>query len=103
MAAGAESRSLPEHCTLLTQCRMCGSADLAQFLDLGWQPLANAFLDAAALDAPEPLYPLRVVFCSRCCLVQLREVVDAAVLFLRYVYFSSGMPASAHFQRYAKP
>lgn len=84
------------------QCRICGQTQLEQFLDLGPQPLANALLSREQLTLPEPRFPLRVLWCSRCSLAQLGEVVDPTVLYRHYVYHSSGMPASRHFQAYAR-
>ncbi|MDD5110180.1 MAG: class I SAM-dependent methyltransferase [Patescibacteria group bacterium] len=84
------------------QCRICGNADLTPCMDFGAQPLANAFLDEAALSQPEPTYPLRVLWCTRCHLVQLADVVDPRVMFAHYVYHSSGMPAPKHFRDYAE-
>lgn len=86
----------------VSHCRVCGQADLTPFLDLGRQPLANAFLPLAALGQPEPTYPLRVVWCAQCSLAQLGEVVDPRLLFRDYLYHSSGMPASKHFRQYAE-
>lgn len=82
-------------------CRICGSNALYQIFDFGEQPLANAFLRKEDLVKPEITYPLRVFLCSSCNLVQLIDVVDPNVLFSNYVYYSSGMPSSPHFQAYA--
>ncbi len=85
------------------ECRMCRSRELFPFLDLGSQPLANAFLKKEDLDKPEPRYPLRVFFCEYCGLSQLVDIVDPEVLFGHYVYFSSYMPkVSEHWRRYAE-
>lgn len=58
-------------------------------LSLGRTPLANALLDAEQLADPEPRYPLDVVFCPRCTLVQITETVPPEQLFCDYPYFSS--------------
>jgi hypothetical protein len=86
----------------ITGCRICRGAELTEFFNLGRQPLANSFLKKEDLGKPELYYPLRVMFCNDCNLVQLGEVVDPELMFSRYVYFSSGMPASRHFRNYAK-
>ncbi len=86
-----------------SQCRECGSADLAKFLDLGSQPAANGFLKKDELDNPEPKFPLEAYFCRSCNAAQLVHVVDKSLLFRNYVYFSSGMPkVSPHWQAYAE-
>lgn len=72
-----------------TACRSCGYQELQSFLSLGRTPLANALLTEAQLDQPEETYPLELVFCSRCTLVQLTESISPEKLFRDYVYFSS--------------
>jgi len=73
----------------LMVCRSCGSESLQSILSLGKTPLANALLLPTQLDKPEDSYPLDVVLCRHCSLVQLTEVVPPQILFKDYVYFSS--------------
>jgi hypothetical protein len=70
-------------------CRACGQEKLRLILSLGSTPLANALLTAEQLDRPEARYPLDLVFCPRCTLVQITETVPPDLLFRDYVYFSS--------------
>ena len=70
-------------------CRSCDGTRFSPVLDLGTTPLANALLDPSAIDKPEARYPLRVVFCEACSLVQITETVPPELLFSNYVYFSS--------------
>ena len=70
-------------------CRACGVGGLAPILSLGRTPLANALLAKDRLGADEPTYPLELVFCSRCGLVQITEMVPPQTLFADYPYFSS--------------
>lgn len=72
----------------VTQCRVCDSCDLDLFLDLGTTALANRFLRAEQLAEPEPCFPLRLVLCRQCGLVQIDEEVPPEVLFKNYIYFS---------------
>jgi SAM-dependent methyltransferase len=51
--------------------------------------LANALREEGELALAEPTYPLDLVFCTRCALVQITESVPPDVLFREYVYFSS--------------
>lgn len=69
-----------------TCCRACESERLTLFLELGEQPLANAFLSSVDEFATEAAYPLNVYFCESCSLVQLLDVIDPAVLFGNYIY-----------------
>src|SRR3989440_1417731 len=70
-------------------CRSCGHSNLKQVLSLGRTPLANALLNAAQLNEPEPTYPLDLVFCMKCTLVQITESVPPENMFSQYLYFSS--------------
>ena len=72
-----------------TRCRSCGAVDLRPVLSLGRTPLANALRTAEQLEEPEQTYPLEVVFCPRCALVQITETVPPEVLFSEYFYLSS--------------
>jgi hypothetical protein len=69
-------------------CRACGAADLQMILDLGATPLANA-LPARDATQAEPRFPLELVFCRACTLVQITETVPPEELFRDYLYFSS--------------
>lgn len=71
------------------RCRSCGSAPFEEILSLGPLPLANALLSEAQLAEPEPAYPLDLVFCPSCTLVQITVAVPPEELFRDYVYFSS--------------
>jgi SAM-dependent methyltransferase len=62
---------------------------LAAVLSLGRTPLANALLDEAALGRPEPTFPLDVVVCPACDLMQILDAVPPEQLFREYCYFSS--------------
>jgi SAM-dependent methyltransferase len=70
-------------------CRSCGAAPLEAVLSLGRMPLANALLTAESLLEPELAYPLDLVRCPRCTLVQITETVAPETLFREYAYFSS--------------
>ncbi len=70
-------------------CRSCGQTNLAPVLSLGHTPLANALLTEAQLAEPEATFPLDLVFCPDCHLVQITETVPPETLFRNYFYFSS--------------
>ena len=67
-------------------CRLCGSTDLRSFVDLGATPPCELFLTAAALEAPEPTYPLHVRVCERCLLAQLPPLITPAEAFTEYLH-----------------
>jgi SAM-dependent methyltransferase len=58
-------------------------------LSLGRTPLANALVDKESAPGSEATYPLDLVFCTACSLVQIVETVPPEVLFREYLYFSS--------------
>jgi len=70
-------------------CRFCGMPLRHTFVDLGMSPLCESYLSADQLNQMEPFYPLRVLVCDRCFLVQLQEYVRAEYIFSEYAYFSS--------------
>src|SRR5205807_5012102 len=61
---------------------------LQQVLDLGCTSLANRFLTPMESTQPEPKYPLRLVLCQECGLVQIDEHVPPETLFKNYIYVS---------------
>lgn len=82
------------HSRTETCCRSCGSARLHPVLDLGTTPLADRLIPQARLGAQELRFPLKVVFCEDCALVQITETVAPEILFAdAYPYYSSFSPA----------
>ena len=71
------------------RCRSCQSGGLEPVLSLGDLPLANSLRSAEQLELPEPRYPLEVLFCPACSLVQISETISPETLFREYTYFSS--------------
>ena len=72
-----------------TQSQNRQDEELHLVLDLGHTPLANRLLREEQLDEDEPTYPLELVFCSRCSLLQITETVPPELLFRDYIYYSS--------------
>lgn len=70
-------------------CRSCGEKKLNSILSLGSIPLANALLTREQLSLYEETFPLELVFCPHCALVQITETVSPEKLFRNYLYFSS--------------
>lgn len=73
----------------IISCRSCGTTDLEHILSLGNTPLANSLPASDTPEGGEDVYPLDVVFCPTCTLVQITETVPPEVLFRDYLYFSS--------------
>ena len=83
------------------RCRSCGASLRFAVCDFGDQPLANRFV-APDDETPEPRFPLRVMVCGTCLLVQLETVPDPSSIFGEYNYLSSVSSAwLAHGERFA--
>lgn len=80
----------------IKKCRVCDSPDLVAILNMGDQPLANSLKKSAT--AAEDKFPLTIVFCQRCSLVQLKETIDKEALFDNYVWVTG---TSATARKYA--
>lgn len=86
----------------LRQCRVCGLSSLAEKLDLGLQPWANGFIASDGF-ATEKKYPLRLVRCESCSLVQLDYTVPKEVMFSNHTYVSGTTTAlRQHFMSVAR-
>lgn len=71
-------------------CRHCQAPLSQPFVDLGSAPPSNAYLSEPDLHRPETHYPLRVMVCSECHLVQTEDFVTGETVFdADYAYFSS--------------
>jgi hypothetical protein len=71
------------------RCRVCNAPVRHTFVDLGMSPLCESYPTAHQLDQMEAYYPLHVLVCDRCFLVQLQEYVSPDHIFTEYAYFSS--------------
>jgi len=72
------------------KCRHC-SYDLQHtFVDLSSSPPSNSYLTKKTINEPEKWYPLKVLVCDKCWLVQTEDFVGASEMFSEdYAYFSS--------------
>ncbi len=72
------------------KCRHCGTELNHTFIDLGSSPPSNSYLTDETMRGPEKWYPLRVLVCDQCWLVQTEDFVGAEEMFSEeYAYFSS--------------
>lgn len=62
-------------------CQVCGSNELEELLDLGYQPLCNEFWPSGEASRPQTYYPLRLCHCLECSLVQLDYVLPTEYTF----------------------
>ena len=72
------------------KCRYCHKNTDNIFLDLGYAPPSNAYLNHSELQIPEVFFPLRLYVCESCWLVQTEAYSKVNELFSKdYAYFSS--------------
>ena len=72
------------------KCRHCNNKLKYEFLDLGVSAPSNSFIKKENLNLPEKSFPLRVMVCDSCWLVQTEDFVNASEMFTpEYAYFSS--------------
>ena len=82
--AGGEPAGEPQ------RCRLCEAPLEDVFIDLGASPIANAYLGPDDLRRGESFFPLRVLVCASCLLVQVQDVHSREQIFDdEYAYFSS--------------
>ena len=86
------------------KCRHCDANVTLPFVDLGSSPPSNAYLTPAQLQAPESYYPLRVLVCESCWLVQTEDFAGFDDMFsAEYAYFSSfSSTMLAHVKQYSQ-
>lgn len=85
-------------------CRFCKHPVTVEFADLVNSPPSNSYLTKEQLNEPETFYPLRVLVCDKCFLVQIDEYYKSSEIFSNdYAYFSSYSTSwLAHAKRYTE-
>ena len=69
-------------------CRLCGATVWTSCF-LGRDASRERASPCRGFSKPEPRFPLELVFCAGCSLLQITETVPPEVLFKDYLYFSS--------------
>ena len=72
----------------MNNCRFC-SHPLTEIVSFGQMPIANAFLDKKHIEN-EYLFELAAMYCSNCCLFQLKHQPDPELLFHENYAFFAG-------------
>ena len=80
-------------------CAGCDGSDFLNVLSLGEVPLAGVFPLKEELEN-ESKYPLNLLFCKKCSLVQTDSFIEPQILFEDYRYISS-VGLSNHFKEVA--
>ncbi|MCA8934100.1 MAG: methyltransferase domain-containing protein, partial [Rhodospirillaceae bacterium] len=74
---------------VIATCQICDSADLQPILFLGYVPPVNTMPPIGERAVEQPAFPLELMRCNGCGLVQIGLEVDAEVLFpFSYPYLS---------------
>ncbi len=71
-------------------CRHCKNLLTIPFVDLGFAPPSNAYIPISDSLNPETYYPLKVMICQECWLVQTLDLLQREAMFdHEYAYSSS--------------
>ena len=81
------------------KCASCNSKNFQDVLELGIVPMAGYFPTKEQLDI-QLKFPLKLLFCKDCKLVQTDSIIDPDILFKDYRYKSS-IGLSGHFKEVA--
>ncbi len=72
------------------KCRHCQTELEHMFCDLGFAPPSNSYISQDHDNAPETWYPLKVMVCDNCWLVQTQDYAKREEFFSNnYAYFSA--------------
>ena len=82
-------------------CSFCQSTNIEKLVEFGHMSLAGGFLKKESF-LREKKYPMTLVYCKDCYMVQILEKIDPIEMFNDYFYFSSAINTlSEHFNEYA--
>jgi len=85
----------------LFTCRCCGSSNLHEVFSLPPIPLVGAFTIESKTDVEK--FPITLLFCQSCKVLQIRENIDEQILFNQYSFSSSTINSLVrHFEDYAQ-
>ncbi len=75
----------------IKKCQICDNKELKLILDLGHQPIVQNYLTEKNLHEAEVTYPLCLVRCEKCELVQLNYIVDPKLVFPPQYPYRTGL------------
>ena len=82
-------------------CRVCGNKRIKQIFNFGRMPMAGGFLKKEELTKKELKVDLKIFFCEKCLLLQVKDSINYKILFNNYKYSSSTIPdLNKHFYSY---
>lgn len=74
-------KTLNKYIGHVKECQICRNKNLKIFLSLGHHPVPQEYLTKERLHEMEATYPLNMVFCDRCSLVQIDYIVPPEIVF----------------------
>ena len=75
---------------MLNKCQICGNTEIKQIVNFGHLAPCDSLLWPEQLGKMEPTYPLNLVRCQDCGLVQINYAVDPAELFFPSTHIEVG-------------
>lgn len=89
---------------IIDKCRICCSEQLKPIITLPSTPIGDNFIEnTESPEMDQGVYPLELVGCQKCGLVQINSVVDPELIYRNYLYKSNvSLGLDSHFQQYAK-
>jgi len=60
----------------INNCQICGSSKLIEVMNIGDQPLANSLIKSITESNDVKKYPINIIRCAECTLLQLDYIVD---------------------------
>ena len=75
----------------IKNCQVCKSKNLEMILRYGNQAIVQAYLTPQQLNQPEMTYPLNLVYCADCGLLQLDYIVDPEIVFPKNYPYRTGL------------
>ena len=79
---------------IIKKCRLCGGADLEQFLNFSKVPLGNNYQHSFSLAKSAETYPLGVQCCKNCFHIQLTHSIFPSILYATNYTYLSGVGES---------
>jgi hypothetical protein len=81
---------MSNHSLSITECQICQNTELQSVLFLGYVPPVNQMETVGATPKEELMFPLSLLYCGQCYLVQIGLKVDAEILFPPSYPYTSG-------------
>lgn len=75
----------------VSKCQICNNNELVEILDFGHQPIVQNYRTKNQLHEEEVTYPLCLVRCEKCELLQLNYIVDPKLVFPPHYPYRTGL------------